>query len=288
MPKLLVSTCLASASVIVLSLGRPAGAQTADQTAASSGGDLEEIVVTARRQEEKAQTVPITLTTLTAARLEKQDIRNNLDLLRDVPGLNGTTGASLGVTFSFIRGASGVVSYFDQIPIAAGGVNQSYFFDVSNIQVLKGPQGTLFGLSNDAGAILYEPNKPTNNYEGYIQGTLGDYGRGEFDAVLNLPIDDKLALRFGAQFNHQDGYIRVRNPDVDLLDQNYYDGRVQAAFRPTDDIDNELLVNYFHSRYRPGTFVLAGVNPGIPIALAAADGLAVGRYSGPLWKPSRR
>jgi iron complex outermembrane receptor protein len=272
MSKLVVSTYFASTSVIILSLAQPAFAQTSDETTASSGSGLEEIVVTARRREEKAQTVPITLTTLTQARLEKQDIRNNLDLLRDVPGLNGTTGASLGVTFSFIRGASGVVSYFDQIPIAAGGVNQSYFFDVANIQVLKGPQGTLFGLSNDAGAILYEPNKPTTNYEGYIQGTLGDYGRGEFDAVLNLPVDDKLLLRFGGQFNHQDGYIHVRNPDVDLLDQNYYDGRAQATFRPTDDIENELLVNYFHSRYRPGTFVLAGINPGIPTALANAFG----------------
>ena len=268
--KLPSTVLLATASILTLAASHPAMAQASDQPAesASTGTGLEEIVVTARRREEKAQTVPIALTSLTPERLQKQDIRSNLDLLRDVPGLNGSTGASLGVSFTFIRGVQGVVSYFDQIPTAVTGVNQSFFFDVSNVQVLKGPQGTLFGLSNDAGAILYEPNKPTNNYEGYVQGTLGSYGRGTFETVLNLPIDDKLAIRVGGIFQHQDGYIHVRDPDVDLLDQNYWATRFSATFRPTDDITNDLMVNYFHSRSRPGTFVLSDIYPGTPQALA--------------------
>ncbi len=253
---------LATASTLVLGTALPVMAQTADQPAASGGNGLEEIVVTARRKEEKAQTVPIALTSLTPERLQRQDIRDNLRLLNDVPGLNGSTGGSLGVSFTFLRGVPGVVSYFDEIPTLATGVNQSYFFDVTNIQVLKGPQGTLFGLSNDAGAILYEPTKPTNTYEGYVSATLGNYDRGTFEAVVNLPVNDKLSLRFGGQFNHQDGYIHVIDNNIDLLDQNYWALRGQADFRPTDDTDNELLVNYFHSRYRPGTFDLGGINPG--------------------------
>jgi iron complex outermembrane receptor protein len=267
MRNLSLSMLLATASAALLGVAQPAVAQTSDQPAASAGAGLEEIVVTARRREEKAQTVPIALTSLTPERLEKQDIRSNLDLLRDVPGLNGSTGASLGVSYTFIRGVQGVVSYFDQIPTAITGVNQSFFFDVSNVQVLKGPQGTLFGLSNDAGAILYEPNKPTNSYEGYVQGTLGSYGRGTFETVLNLPIDDKLQIRVGGQFQHQDGYIHVKNPDIDLLDQNYWSTRFSATFRPTDDFQNDLMVNYFHSRSRPGTFVINQAYPGVPAAL---------------------
>jgi iron complex outermembrane receptor protein len=259
---------LATASTLVLSVAAPAMAQT-DQPAASTGGGLEEIVVTARRREEKAQTVPIALTSLTPERLQKQDIRSNLSLLNDVPGLNGSTGASLGVSYTFIRGVQGVVSYFDEIPTLVTGINQSYFFDVSSIQVLKGPQGTLFGLSNDAGAILYEPTKPTNNYEGYVQATLGNYDRGTIEGVLNLPVDDKLLIRVGGQFNHQDGYIHVIQNDIDLLDQNYWALRGSATFRPTDDFQNELMVNYFHSRSRPGTFVLGGVNSAVPAAFAA-------------------
>jgi iron complex outermembrane recepter protein len=253
---------LATASTAALAFVQPAFAQVADQPAASAGTGIEEVIVTARRREEKAQTVPIALTNLTPTRLQQQDIRDNLGLLADVPGLNGSTGASLGVSYTFIRGVPGVVSYFDEIPSLVTGVNQSYFFDVSNVQVLKGPQGTLFGLSNDAGAILYEPNKPTNNYEGYVQATLGNYDRGTFETVLNIPVDDKLSLRFGGQFNHQDGYIHVINNNIDLLDQNYWSLRGQASFHPTDDFDNELMVNYFHSRYRPGTFVFGEANPG--------------------------
>jgi iron complex outermembrane receptor protein len=164
------------------------------------------------------------------------------------------------------------VSYFDQIPTNVSGVNQSYYFDVASVQVLKGPQGTLFGLSNDAGAILYEPNKPTNAYEGYVKGTLGNYGRGTFEGVLNLPIDDKLQIRVGGEFQHQDGYIHVQNPDIDLLDQNYWATRVSATFRPGDDYENDLMVNYFHSRSRPGTFVFDQYYPGIPAAFANALG----------------
>jgi iron complex outermembrane receptor protein len=258
---------LTTASTFVLSLAQPVAAQTADQPAAATAGTgIEEVVVTARRREEKAQVVPIALTNLTPERLEKQDIRDNLSLLKDTPGLNGSTGASLGVSYTFLRGVSGVVSYFDEIPTLVTGVNQSYYFDVQSVQVLKGPQGTLFGLSNDAGAILYEPTKPTNQYEGYVKATLGNYNRGTFEAVVNVPVDDRLSLRFGGQFNHQDGYIHVNQNNIDLLDQNYWSLRGQASFRPTDDIDNELLVNYFHSRYRPGTFVFDGYSNAVPQA----------------------
>ncbi len=258
MSKASLGLLLATASTAALAFVQPAFAQAPDQPAASAGAGLEEVIVTARRREEKAQTVPIAFTTLTAAKLDKQDIRDNLSLLKDTPGLNGSTGASLGVSYTFLRGVSGVVSYFDEIPTLVTGVNQSYYFDVSSVQVLKGPQGTLFGLSNDAGAILYSPNKPTNNYEGYVKATLGNYNRGTFEAVVNVPVDDKLSLRFGGQFNHQDGYIHVISNNIDLLDQNYWSLRGQASFHPTDDIDNELLVNYFHSRSRPGTFVFDG------------------------------
>jgi iron complex outermembrane receptor protein len=263
--KLPLPVLLATASTIAIGFVPPAFAQNAVQPEAASGG-LEEVVVTARRREEKAQTVPIALTNLTPQRLERQDIRDNLTLLKSTPGLNGATGASLGVSYTFLRGVPGVVSYFDEIPTLVTGVNQSYYFDVSSVQVLKGPQGTLFGLSNDAGAILYEPTKPTNNYEGYVKATVGNYNRGTFEAVVNIPVDDKLSLRFGGQFNHQDGYIHVISNNIDLLDQNYWALRGQASFRPTDDIDNELLVNYFHSRYRPGTFVLGDYNPNAPQA----------------------
>jgi iron complex outermembrane receptor protein len=260
-------TCLLGTASPLPFCAQPAFAQAADQaTAAGGGSGLEEVVVTARRREEKAQTVPIALTTLSPVRLERSDIRDNVSLLKETPGLNGFTSGSPGLAYTFVRGVPGVVTYFNEIPTLATGVNQSYFFDVSSVQVLKGPQGTLFGLSNDAGAILYEPTKPTSNYEGYVQATVGNYGRGAFEAVLNLPVNDKLSLRFGGQFNHQDGYIHVISTDTDVADQNYWALRGQASFRPTDDLDNELLVNYFHTRYRPSIPILSDVSTAAPQA----------------------
>src|SRR5262249_44719787 len=159
--------------------------------------------------------------------------------------------------FSWLRGATGVIGYFDQVPTnSLGGAatsnaglnNPSLFFDVGTVQVLKGPQGTLFGLSNDTGAILYEPKHPTNGFEGYVQGTVGNYGRRSLEAVVNLPvIDDKLLVRVGALTNDQDGYIHVINQNTDIADQHYWIARGTVLFRPTDSIQNELMVNYYSS-----------------------------------------
>jgi len=262
-----ISTALlGAASLIVFAVGEPAlGQQAAQpaQTTASSGGQLEEVIVTARRREEKAQTVPITLLTLSPAQLQKQDIRDPLKLTDSIPGFNGATGASLGLTYTFLRGAPGVIFYWNQVPINVNNQAQGFYFDQSSIQVLYGPQGTLFGLSNDAGAILFEPKHPVNGFEGYGQVTFGNYGRETIEGVVNVPIiDDKLLVRVGGQYQKQDGYQHVIKQDIDLLNQDYWNFRGTVTFRPTDNIQNELMVNNFYSRYRPGAFTYAGYSTG--------------------------
>lgn len=274
-----LAALLATASTIVLGHSAPARAQQADQPAASSAAALEEVVVTARRKEEKAQTVPIAMTTFTPQALQVQDIRNTSDLQRDIPGLNfagGGNSSQVG-NFSWLRGATGVIGYFDQVPTnSLGGAaasnaglnNPSLFFDVGTVQVLKGPQGTLFGLSNDAGAIVYDPKKPTNAFEGYVQASIGDYGRRTFEGVVNVPIvDDKLLVRIGALVNDQDGYIHVINQGISVGDQHYWVGRATILFRPIDEFQNELMVNYYSSHDNGSTFVLGDVNNAKPQAL---------------------
>src|SRR5437879_4723402 len=108
-----LAALLGAASVFAFGDPRPVMAQPA-QPAATGATGLEEIVVTARRREEKAQTVPITLLTFTAEALQKQDIRDALTLTDSIPGFNGATGASLGLTYTFLRGAPGVIFYWNQ------------------------------------------------------------------------------------------------------------------------------------------------------------------------------
>jgi iron complex outermembrane receptor protein len=251
---------------------QPAFAQSSDQPAAQSNtGGIEEVVVTARRREEKAQSVPITLLTFTPEILQKQDIRDSLTLTDSIPGFNGSTGGSLGLTYTFLRGAPGVVAYWNQVPIDINNQAQGFYFDMANIQVLYGPQGTLFGLSNDAGALLFEPQHPKNDFEGYGQVTFGDYGRETIEGVVNVPvIEDKLLVRVGGQYQKQDGYQHVIQQNIDLLNQNYWNFRGSAVFTPTDDISNEVMVNYFNTQYLPGAFTFNHANPG---PAQATDGL---------------
>jgi iron complex outermembrane receptor protein len=268
MSKRIATALCASAAVVGLIGAEPAKAQS-DQPAASKSTEIEEVIVTARRREEKAQSVPITLLTFSPETLQKQDIRDSLTLTDSIPGLNGATGGSLGLTYTFLRGAPGVVFYWNQVPINVNNQAQGFYFDLANIQVLYGPQGTLFGLSNDAGALLFEPQLPKNDYEGYGQITFGDYGRETFEGVVNVPvIEDKLLVRLGAQYQKQDGYQHVIKQNIDLLNENYWNFRGSVTYRPTDDIQNDFILNYFDTQYLPGAYTYAGFNPGPAQAFA--------------------
>ncbi len=262
-----LSVLCVSASVLALGATQPSFAQQSAQATASTEGGLEEVIVTARRKEEKAQTVPIALTNVAPELIQKQDIRTVSDLARDVPGLNVSVSANNLVTNSstWLRGATGIVAYFDEIPTSYLS-SPSLFFDVASVQVVKGPQGTLFGLSNDAGAIIYGPKKPTNNFEGYVQTTLGDYNRHTFEGVVNIPISDQLIVRVGAQLHDQDGFLHVLNTNTNEYDQHYWVARGTVTYRPTDDLENELMVNYLHSQDNGGAYVPYAINPAAPLA----------------------
>jgi iron complex outermembrane receptor protein len=262
-----LSALYLSASVLALGATQPAFAQQSAQATASSETGIEEVIVTARRKEEKAQSVPIALTNVSSALIAKQDIRTVSDLARDVPGLNVSVSANNLVTNSstWLRGATGIVAYFDEIPTSYLS-SPSLFFDVGSVQVVKGPQGTLFGLSNDAGAIIYGPKKPTDNFEGYVQTTLGNYDRHTFEGVVNVPISDKLLVRIGAQLHDQDGFVHVLNTNSDEYDQHYWVARGTITYRPTDDLENELMVNYLHSQDNGGAYIPFAINPKAPLA----------------------
>ncbi|MDB5392637.1 MAG: hypothetical protein JWM91_143, partial [Rhodospirillales bacterium] len=287
--RLMLALCATAAVAGLTGGARTSMAQT-DQptTAAPATAGLEEVVVTARRREEKAQAVPITLLTFTPETLQKRDIRDSLTLTDSIPGFNGATGGSLGLTYTFLRGAPGVIFYWNQVPINVNNQAQGFYFDLANIQVLYGPQGTLFGLSNDAGAILFEPQHPKNDFEGYGQVTFGDYGRQTIEGVVNVPvIEDKLLVRVGGQYQKQDGYQHVIAQNIDLLNQNYWNFRGSVSFSPTDNFQNELMVNYFNTQYLPGAFTYAGFNPapaqafGAPLQTILNFGKAGFRGPGP-------
>ena len=269
-----------AASTLALLSGHPAMAQTGDQkTASSDTGALEEVIVTARRREERAQTVPIAINVISPVLLKDQNITNPYDLANQIPGLTQCCGAHFdNQDADLMRGVRGVQNYIKGVPIPYSTGGNTTYFDVANIQVLKGPQGTLFGGANDAGSILYEPEKPKNTYGGYVMAGVGDYGHKEFEAVANIPIvADKLLVRIGGEYYDTDGYIHDVTQNKDLNDAHYWNGRATVTFRPTDDIENEFFINYFDSHNNSDQYIVKYFNPN-GLAAAIIPGFAALAY----------
>ncbi|HTJ62355.1 MAG TPA: OmpA family protein [Alphaproteobacteria bacterium] len=291
------SFMLATAAAMTITgfAGAPVRDAAAQDQATASGGGLEEIVVTARRREEKLQSVPIAITAFTAADIRSKNINTAQDLTVFVPSLIMNNNAGFGSGFS-LRGqtaslgaGSGVVAYFAEVPLVngqtgigtfQGGTGPGQFYDLENVQVLNGPQGTLFGRNTTGGAILFTPAKPTNNFEGYAQVTLGSYNWHEFEAAVNVPIvTDKVLLRLAGDVAMRDGYTTDVGPGAvhgkDYSNRDYWGFRASLVLRPSDDFEN---VTIFSSLYRhengPGV-VLAGVNPTGALATTVGLGTAL-------------
>lgn len=239
---------------------------------------LKEVIVNARRRAENQQTVPVTITAISNTSLEQQDIRNVGALGIEVPSVGFATGASNSTAaYPFIRGIPDVVAYFSEVPVFAEGptalTGSALYFDLSNVQVLKGPQGTLFGVSADGGALLFEPARPSFKQNGYVQLATGDQGRAQGEAVVNLPFSDTVALRLGGEYQHLDGYVRDLATGHQYGEDNYEVGRVGLLIRPISSLENYLVINYYHSNGIPEIDVPAAVNPAAPVSPAVLAGL---------------
>jgi iron complex outermembrane receptor protein len=140
------------------------------------------------------------------------------------------------------------------------------YYDLQSVQVLKGPQGTLFGRNTTGGAILFEPRRPSlETLEGYDQLLAGDYARGEAQGAINVPvIDGKLAIRVAGQLASRDGYTKDVNTGVAYDNRHFQAARVGILFQPTNAIENYFIANYVAFNERgPGTILIAG-NPSNP------------------------
>jgi len=256
---LLCSTAILSANYVT-----PVRAQQAAQAAASGGAGLEEIIVTARRREEKLQSVPISITAFSAEEIKSHNVTELEGLQHFVPSLAVSTNTTRDAINIYIRGVGpttsadpAVVTYIADIPLpqpansqssGSSGAQPGLFFDLENAQVLKGPQGTLFGKNTTGGALLLAPHKPTNNFEGYAQVTLGDYNRHDFEGVINVPIiKDKVLLRVGGVVARTDGFTKNLYSGKDLDNVAYETFRASLTLRPTDDLENQTTYYWLHS-----------------------------------------
>jgi iron complex outermembrane receptor protein len=245
MRKLLVASLLAS----TFAVSAPVLAQEAGE-AAAAGGD--EIIVTARRVEENLSTVPAAITAFSAKDLIDRQIKTDSDLQLATPGLtirqtqgnNSLTYSIRGQTADTFSGTpSAVIAYFNEVPLTTS--SASSFYDLANVQVLKGPQGTLFGRNATGGAVLYNSAKPTNELAGSLRGRIGNLGQREVEGMINVPlVDDTVLLRGAFSVVRRDGYIHnlFNGQDLGRIERN--SGRVSLTLKPTENFTNLTTFQY--------------------------------------------
>src|SRR5258708_4245315 len=283
--------CLAIVGFLATGWGRAAVADTtANTTPSGSRSDsLEEVVVTARRREENSQSVPISVTAFSQKDMDEKNIRTMNDLQYSVPSLTvGGVGAGfrdnpqVNLRGEGIRGGgqNGVVQYFGEVPVAVDRFGQTgliggpgMYFDMDNVQVLKGPQGTLFGRNATGGALLLQTKKPTDTFGGYIEVAAGNYNDREISAALNIPLaSDTLLIRIAANGKTRDGFTRSLGTPSDpngglLLDnQNFSAERISVTYRPTTAIANEFVYSGLSSHNNGTSDILSYVDPNGPAA----------------------
>ena len=230
-----------------------APAMAADQPAAAAGptvvpADSGDIIVTAQRRDEKLRDVPISMTALGSDALQKLHADNISRLEFATPGFTwGTQGSD---SFPAIRGARTSLVSAQNDPIIGfyvDGIYQSRtqqqsipLFDIARVEVLRGPQGTLYGRNTFGGNVSVVTQAPTKDFGGSINLDRGNYNETRIDGAINVPLTDNLQMRVAGVFQRHDGYVHSTYPGVVLDDNNENAERISLKWTPTNNVVVDL------------------------------------------------
>ncbi|MBL0965577.1 MAG: TonB-dependent receptor, partial [Blastomonas sp.] len=213
---------VATVSALAVALATPAYAQNADQAGTTDSDEqpgLSEIIVTAQRRQESVQDVPIAISAFTAEQLRDQGVSNTLQLGQYVPNLVAQNNTGIGSANAyFLRGLGStetiatfdppVGTYVDDIYLSRQNANNLSLFDVARVEVLRGPQGTLFGRNTTGGAINVIMADPGDTIGGYAEVGYGRYDRKLVRGSIDLPLADSLAIKVSGYWQDDDGYVK--------------------------------------------------------------------------------
>jgi iron complex outermembrane receptor protein len=226
------------------------------QTPAWSQGVLEEVVVTARKREESLQETPIAVTAFSGRKMEEAGIRNISDFNEVVPNIDvGAGSGNAGVANIYIRGVgqrntepnldSGVATYIDGVYVGRADGALLDVNDIQSVQVLRGPQGTLFGKNATGGAMVFNTNRPGPELEGGLTLRMGNYDQQDAEGYINIPlIEDLLYTRLSMVSKQQDGYVYNVVDGKDYNDTDRISGVWQVRWMASDDITVDFNANY--------------------------------------------
>lgn len=257
-----INVLLCSTAVVWLSpawaLAHDAGVNADKTQAKADSVEIGEVIVTAQRRSERLMDVPIAITAANEETLLRVGVRNIENISTIAPSVNfqankdasssaiiqirgiGTTGNA----YSF-EGAVGV--FIDGVYRSRAGQALSSFLDVDSLQVLRGPQGTLFGKNTSAGAILLTSVRPsTDAIGGNVEAAYGNYDSYSVRGAVNLPLSDQAAFRFAGVANGRDGYFHDTT-GKDLDSKNDYTLKAQFLVEPTNNLRVRLIGDYAHT-----------------------------------------
>ena len=216
-------------------------------------GVIEEVVVTAQKRAQSTQDIPIAVTAFTGDMVEEAGVKDIRDIAGFTPGLSiksrGDTEASV-----FIRGigsqAPGIGAdpavgiYIDGVYASRGTNATAAFFDVDRVEVVKGPQGTLFGRNASAGAIAIHTARPdTTEQSGSVLVGFGDEGQQKYEAIFNLPLSETFAIRLGAKHDARDGLYENSTNGDELNDRDHTNVRASALYEG-DTFESHFVAEY--------------------------------------------
>ena len=285
---------LQGASLLAIATGSPAFAQqvgsgaadagapvAAAQPAAADAATAADIVVTAQRRAQRLQEAPVAVTALSPAALQQFNISTSQDLMQVVPSLQVSTQTAAdsgGSATFFLRGMGQQRSGNGSEPAVGIYVDDFYYpslqgssfdiVDLAQVEVLRGPQGTLFGRNTIGGAVRYSTqNAELDHFSGHLTATAGSYDRYDVSGAVNLPIGDWAAIRFTGGHLQQDGFVKVQSGGRDAGKTETNLARVQARVEPTTNLHIDLSGQYSRSKLWGFTYDVPGpLTPQPPVA----------------------
>ena len=210
---------------------------------------LEEVIVTAQKREQSLQDVGISITAFSGDQMKALGFTNTVDLVAHTPGLSAVSPFGSGNNVAFTLRGVGLNDFSESneapVGIYLDGVYNAtlagigfQLFDVERAEVLRGPQGTLYGRNTTGGLVHFITRKPSQESEASVELTLGEYSQTRFEGVLSGGLTDKLSARAAILYNRDDGYIENVNPGVDDAGEtNNFSGRLHLLYQQSDELE---------------------------------------------------
>lgn len=246
----------AAVALLTAASGRASAAesnQAATTDAHGSAAALGDIIVTAQRVESLASKTPIALSVHSGEQLTARNITNPTQLGDDTPNVAIVRGIGLQIVIRGVtsrdgteKGDPSAAFLLDGVYLARPQTQELSFFDVERVEVLRGPQGTLYGRNTTAGVVNVITATPKQIFEASADLSYGNFNHANASAMINVPVSGKLALRAAVNYDRRDSYFIKKSSDANTLDpfKNNFSARVSALYEPTDNLKFVLRLDH--------------------------------------------